>query len=166
VGIPADYPSAEKLASTHEGKFLFEKWFVRALGGQPYRSSGGDTPSVMPSLQCRSCHTNLEERPSGETCTKCHKPAYASVFTSWQKGIGAKADEVAGLLAEVKAIKSELDGITVNGENALTLYENARANHAFVMTDTTYGAHNQKYSNALLSKSAEDLNKILEAAAK
>ncbi|UCE26531.1 MAG: NapC/NirT family cytochrome c [Candidatus Coatesbacteria bacterium] len=134
-----------------------------------YAGTGGrgveDTPSVMPSLKCRSCHTNLEERPTSETCTKCHKPAYASIFSSWQKGIGAKADEVATLLAEVKAVKSELAGITIDGESALTLYENARANHAYVMTDATYGAHNQKYANALLSKSAEDLNKILEATA-
>jgi hypothetical protein len=134
-----------------------------------YAGTGGrgveDTPSVMPGLKCRSCHTNLEERPTGETCTKCHKPAYASIFSSWQKGIGAKADEVSALLAEVKTVKSELAEITVDGESALALYENARANHAYVMTDATFGAHNQKYANALLSKSAEDLKKILEVTA-
>lgn len=69
------------------------------------------------------------------------------------------------IFTEVKTVKSELAEITVDGESALTLYENARANHAFVMTDATSGAHNQKYANALLSKSAEDLKKILEVTA-
>ena len=41
VGIPCDVASAEKLASTREGKFLFEHWFVTALGGQPFKSGGG-----------------------------------------------------------------------------------------------------------------------------
>jgi site-specific DNA-methyltransferase (adenine-specific) len=53
VGIPNDVPSAEKLASTREGKFLFEQWFVTALGGQPYKSSGGGDTGIDGFLYAR-----------------------------------------------------------------------------------------------------------------
>lgn len=38
-GIPKDIESAKALA--HQSKFLFEQWFITALGGQPYKSTGG-----------------------------------------------------------------------------------------------------------------------------
>ncbi len=40
-GIPNSVASAEKMASTRQGKFLFEQWFITTLGGQPFKSSGG-----------------------------------------------------------------------------------------------------------------------------
>jgi len=40
-GIPKDIDSARKMASSREGRFLFEQWFVIALGGQPFKSAGG-----------------------------------------------------------------------------------------------------------------------------
>ncbi len=45
-GIPKDLPSAKQLASTRLGKFLFEKWFVTKIGGQPYKSSGGGDTGI------------------------------------------------------------------------------------------------------------------------
>ncbi len=38
-GIPKDIESAKTLAQ--QSKFLFEQWFITALGGQPYKSTGG-----------------------------------------------------------------------------------------------------------------------------
>ena len=40
-GIPNSVASAKKMASTRQGKFLFEQWFVTTLGGQPFKSTGG-----------------------------------------------------------------------------------------------------------------------------
>ncbi len=45
-GIPTDIDSARKMASTRQGKFLFEQWFVTALGGQPFKSSGGGDTGI------------------------------------------------------------------------------------------------------------------------
>jgi DNA modification methylase len=59
VGIPNDVPSAEKLASTREGKFLFEQWFVTALGGQPYKSSGGGDTGIDGFLYARDVKGKL-----------------------------------------------------------------------------------------------------------
>ena len=40
-GIPNSVASAEKMASTREGKFRFERWFITTLHGQPFKSAGG-----------------------------------------------------------------------------------------------------------------------------
>ena len=45
-GIPTDVNSARKMASTRQGKFLFEQWFITALGGQPFKSSGGGDSGI------------------------------------------------------------------------------------------------------------------------
>jgi len=46
IGIPKDKASAVKLASTAQGKKQFEKWFVTALGGQPYKWTGGGDKGI------------------------------------------------------------------------------------------------------------------------
>jgi len=46
VGLPQDLAGARKLASTRRGKFEFENWFVTALGGQPFKSSGGGDAGI------------------------------------------------------------------------------------------------------------------------
>jgi len=46
IGLPRDVEGARKLASTRAGKFEFENWFVTALGGQPYKSSGGGDSGI------------------------------------------------------------------------------------------------------------------------
>jgi site-specific DNA-methyltransferase (adenine-specific) len=46
VGVPCDVVSAEKLASTRDGKFLFEQWFITSLRGQPYKSTGGGDTGI------------------------------------------------------------------------------------------------------------------------
>ena len=46
VGVPCDVPSAKKLASTREGKFLFEQWFITTLEGQPFKSKGGGDTGI------------------------------------------------------------------------------------------------------------------------
>lgn len=38
-GIPTDLEAAKVLA--RQSKYLFEQWFIMALGGQPYKSTGG-----------------------------------------------------------------------------------------------------------------------------
>ncbi len=45
-GIPNSLASAEKMASTREGKFRFEQWFVTTLGGQPFKSTGGGDSGI------------------------------------------------------------------------------------------------------------------------
>ncbi|MCD6418973.1 site-specific DNA-methyltransferase, partial [bacterium] len=45
-GIPTDVDSANKMASTRQGKFLFERWFITALGGQPHKSEGGGDSGI------------------------------------------------------------------------------------------------------------------------
>ncbi|MCD6595344.1 site-specific DNA-methyltransferase [bacterium] len=45
-GIPNSVASAKKMASTRQGKFLFEQWFVTTLGGQPFKSSGGGDSGI------------------------------------------------------------------------------------------------------------------------
>ncbi|MCD6594143.1 site-specific DNA-methyltransferase [bacterium] len=44
--IPNSVASAKKMASTRQGKFLFEQWFVTTLGGQPFKSSGGGDTGI------------------------------------------------------------------------------------------------------------------------
>jgi len=51
LGVPTDVPSAERLAG--DDKFDFEKWFVTALGGQPYRSRGGGDKGIDGFLYAR-----------------------------------------------------------------------------------------------------------------
>ena len=46
IGLPRDVEGARKLASTRAGKFEFENWFVTALGGQPFKSSGGGDSGI------------------------------------------------------------------------------------------------------------------------
>ncbi len=45
-GIPNSVASAKKMASTRQGKFLFEQWFVTTLGGQPFKSTGGGDSGI------------------------------------------------------------------------------------------------------------------------
>ncbi len=134
-----------------------------------YKGVGGravaDTPSIMPGLKCPSCHTEPAppKKPGSDSCTKCHKDTYSGILTSWQKTVDKKLAETAELLGRVKEEKSKLEGVTVGGEAASELYENAKYNYNFVKDDGTRGGHNQKYANSMLKQSQADLEAILEA---
>ncbi len=166
---PEDKPTAVSVncVSCHHEDKTKDCAVCHGTQSNMFRGTGGKgveaTPSVMPNLKCRSCHTNLKERPGASTCTKCHKDAYANILGSWQTSIDGKSGEVAILLAEVKKNNSKLSGLTIDGESAETLYKNARLNYIFVRADATSGAHNQKYANTILKKSKKDLEAILEA---
>jgi DNA modification methylase len=57
-GTPKDIDSARQLASSPKGKFLFEQWFVTALGGQPFKSSGGGDTGIDGFLYFRDLDGN------------------------------------------------------------------------------------------------------------
>ena len=56
-GIPNSVASAKKMASTRQGKFLFEQWFVITLGGQPFKSSGGGDSGIDGFMNFRDVNT-------------------------------------------------------------------------------------------------------------
>jgi site-specific DNA-methyltransferase (adenine-specific) len=97
VGIPTDVPGAKKLASTHEGKFLFERWFVMGLGGQPYKSSGGGDTGIDGFLYARDVkgkHHNVIVSVKGGS--------YGPAAVRDLKGVIEREGAVAGLLLVLK----------------------------------------------------------------
>jgi len=58
-GIPKDIDSARKMCETREGKFRFERWFITALGGQPFKSEGGADAGIDGFMYFKDMHDNL-----------------------------------------------------------------------------------------------------------
>ena len=105
VGIPCDVPSAEKLASTREGKFLFEHWFVIALGGQPHKSSGGGDKGIDGFLYARDV-----KRQTHRIIISVKGGSYGPAAVRDLKGVVEREGAAAGLLLALNPPSTEAKG--------------------------------------------------------
>jgi site-specific DNA-methyltransferase (adenine-specific) len=91
VGVPTDIPSARRLAA--DDKFDFEKWFVTALGGQPYRSSGGGDTGIDGFLYAYDV-----ERGTHKIIVSVKGGGYGPTAVRDLKGVVEREGATAGLL--------------------------------------------------------------------
>ncbi len=102
IGIPTDVPSAEKLAASREGKFLFERWFVMVLGGQPYKSSGGGDAGIDGFLYARDV-----KRQTHRVIISVKGGHYGPAAVRDLKGVVEREGAAAGLLLALNAPSTE-----------------------------------------------------------
>jgi len=95
VGVPTDVPSAERLAA--DDKFDFEKWFVTALEGQPYKSSGGGDTGIDGFLYARDVKGSLHN-----VIISVKGGSYGPGAVRDLKGVVGREGAIAGLLLALK----------------------------------------------------------------
>jgi hypothetical protein len=100
IGIPTDIASAQRLAA--DDKFDFEKWFVTALGGQPYKSSGGGDKGIDGFLYARDL-----TRKTQRVIISVKGGHYGPAAVRDLKGVVEREGAAAGLLLALNAPSAE-----------------------------------------------------------
>lgn len=103
VGVPTDVPSAERLAA--DDKFDFEKWFVTAQGGQPYKSSGGGDTGIDGFLYAHDVDGGTHR-----IIVSVKGGGYGPAAVRDLKGVVEREGAIAGLILALKKPSKQAEG--------------------------------------------------------
>ncbi len=140
-----------------------------------YLGTGGKGVSPMPDpmflsrVACFGCHTGgialrdsqipgrrWRPRASGKTCEACHGKGYARLMNQWQR-------TVTQTLTRLEDRVPWLEPLARQGKEFRKSLEDVEGNLLFVRQDGSFGAHNIRYTVALLKWSEAALKEIEKA---
>jgi predicted CXXCH cytochrome family protein len=133
-------------------------------GGFTGSAEGMANPMMASRVNCRACHIQAGDDPTGElviegtktACRGCHDQDYETLFSQWQDELRVRLAEAQGILARVQ---KELATTRPSGRDlteATRLFARAKGNIELV--STAGGIHNRYYALLLLGQAEEDLH--------
>ncbi|MEW6088354.1 MAG: NapC/NirT family cytochrome c [bacterium] len=177
LGIgPKNLPRMEICFRCHNGEKAFRDNCGKCHIGQVNMHAGKGAKEVedMPGLmngqaECGDCgHSEGNNfKADVSTCDGCHSSGYKDMVKDWQAGYEASVAPVKGLIDEVdKLLKKEGKKLSSDIAEAESLFNDAKYNYDYAVKDGSRGAHNSDYSDAMLKKAKEKLEKAKDLLSK
>lgn len=141
-----------------------------------YMGEGGKGVDKMPSVMflarvgCTGCHIAPREKGAmaqfhgvslmtpEASCLNCHGKEYKGILEDWKKTVSTSLEDVRAKIAHARKLIERGQGSLTALQEAGGLLDEAQFNCDLVRYGR--GVHNVQYSDALLSKAKEDLEKI------
>lgn len=170
LGIgPYNLPRMEICFRCHNGEKAFRDDCAKCHIGQVNMHAGKGAKDVedMPGLmnevaECGDCgHSDGNKfKADISTCDGCHDEGYQDMVSDWQSEYKVSVAPVKVLVEKVeKLLKTAGKKHSSEVAEAEELFNIAKYNYDYAVKDGSYGAHNNEYTDAMLSKAKEELLK-------
>ncbi|MGA1875480.1 MAG: cytochrome c3 family protein [bacterium] len=135
---------------------------------QDQMMSGTETPDALASITsphyqeektCQNCHPS-PDASAEESCLNCHEEGVLTQYRQVRADLEKRLNRIKAHIDEAQTLFSRIQGYGPTWDELLSLFQNVQKNYAYIMTDSSKGAHNQKLTELMVKQIENDIEKV------